>query len=48
MIKDVLNLQGNDIQLLEEGYSLILETKKHRKLVVKMKESLKNEEEDDN
>lgn len=38
MIKDILNLQGDTIKLLEEGLTLLLETKKGRKLVVKLNE----------
>lgn len=38
MIKDILNLQGNDIQLLEEGCVICLETKKKLRLDIKLTE----------
>ncbi len=38
MIKDILNLQGNTIELLEKGHQIYLETKKGMRLRVELME----------
>ena len=37
MIKDKLHLQSNTIKLVEDGFELLLETTKKRKLLIKLK-----------
>ena len=38
MIRDRLKLQGKDLELLESGHTILLETEKHRRLIVKINE----------